>query len=75
MITIKVIDEDTMRPVEDAEVGIIIDEFFRMGSPSNEYTDANGEADMDTEPGRGRVFVDGSEVYNGYISSFQRVYI
>ena len=46
-----------------------------MGSPRNEYTDGNGEADMDTDPGKERVFVNGRQVYSGYISSFQRVYI
>ncbi|MGE0885804.1 MAG: hypothetical protein AB7P14_19880 [Blastocatellales bacterium] len=75
MITVKVCHASTGKPASDKKVALGIDELFRGGVTSSEYTDSNGEAHFDVEPGEGRVFVDGSTKHKGYLKGRIVVYI
>lgn len=75
MITVKVCYESSGKPAKDKKVSLGIDELSRSGVTSSEWTDSNGEAHFDTKPAEGRVFVDGSTAYKGYLKDRIVVYI
>ncbi len=63
MVTIKVIWQNSSRPVKGSKVCI----GFSSGMSEEIYTDENGEADIeDANPGRsGSIYVDGRERFAG----------
>lgn len=71
MITIKVVRQSSGEQVEGKKVSI----GFSRGVTKAEYTDRNGEAHFDNSPEEGKVFVDGSNKYQGYLSGRVVVYI
>lgn len=74
MVTVKVLWHNTGKPVKGSGVGIGLDGFTR-GVMSTEYTDNDGEAHFDAEPGTGEVYVDGNTKYRGHIAGRVVVYI
>lgn len=74
MVTVKVVWRDSGKPAKGSRVAIGFDGFTR-GVTNSEYTDSNGEAHFDAEPGTGEVYVDGSTKYRGRISGRVVVYI
>jgi hypothetical protein len=75
MITVKVCYESSGKPASNKKVSLGIDELFRAGVTGSEWTDSNGEAHFDVEPGQGRVFVDGSTKHKGYLKGRIMVYV
>jgi len=75
MITIKVCYESSSQPAKNKKVAIGVDNLFRGGVTSGEWTDSNGEAHFDIEPCEGKVFVDGSTVHKGYLKGRIVVYV
>jgi len=74
MVTVKVLWQDTGKPAKGSRVGLGFDGFFAGGS-GPEYTDDNGEAHFDVDPGTGEVYVDGDTKYRGRIAGRVVVYI
>lgn len=74
MVTVKVISKNTRKPLEGKRVSVGFDGFFR-GVAKDQYTDNFGEVNFDNEPGNGKVYVDGREKHQGYLSGRVDVYI
>lgn len=74
MVSVKVCWRKSGKPAEGKKVSVSFDGLSR-GITSNEYTNNNGEAHFNADPGSGKVFVDGSTVYNGRIEGQIVVYI
>ncbi|MCI4627198.1 MAG: hypothetical protein L3V56_14735 [Candidatus Magnetoovum sp. WYHC-5] len=74
MVTIKVVDKSSGKPVEGKKVFIIFDGLFR-GSTDYQYTDSIGEVYFNNDPGNGKVSVGHSTVYRGDIRGRVVVYI
>lgn len=75
MFTIRVVHESSGRPVRNAKVCCCMSGFFSGGFTSNEWSDGDGDATFETAPGRGTVYVNGSEAYSGYLSGRVVVYV
>lgn len=73
MITVKVIRESTGSPIKGARVALGFSSLGR-GVTSNEYTDDEGEAHFDADNGDGKVFVNGSTEYEGYLQGRLVIY-
>lgn len=74
MVTVKVVWKDTGKPATDKKVAIGFDGWTR-GMTGTEYTDSNGEAHFDADPGSGKVYVNGNTVFTGHISGRVVIYI
>lgn len=74
MITIKVVRSSNGKPAKGEKVAIGFSSIFR-GITSSEYTDENGEAHFDADPGEGEVYINGSTKYKGSIKGRVVVYI
>jgi hypothetical protein len=75
MITVKVVRRSSGNPVKGKKVALGIDAIFSGGVTKGEWTDSNGEAHFDVKPNHGKVFVDGSSEYEGYLSGRIVVYV
>ncbi len=75
MISVKVIRQSSGQPAEGKKVALGFTEILRSGVTETKFTDRNGEAHFDTKNGEGKVFVDGSTKYTGYLSGRIVVYI
>lgn len=74
MFTIIVYNRATDKPAVNSKVQVFFEGFFR-GNTSTVRTNYRGEVDFDYDSGRGAVFVDGRNVYEGDISGRLTVYI
>lgn len=74
MITVKVITQSSGKPAKGKRVSLGFSGLLR-GVTSSEYTDSNGEAHFNADNGEGKVYVNGSEKYKGYLSGRIVVYI
>jgi hypothetical protein len=74
MITIKVIRSSDGKPVKDIRVAIGFSSLGR-GVTSSEYTNADGEAHFDADPGEGEVYINGSSKHKGHLHGRVIVYI
>jgi hypothetical protein len=72
MITVKVCYQSSGEPAEDKTVSLGVEELFRT---DYELTDSDGEAHFNVEPCPGRVFVDGSIAFKGYLEERIVVYV
>jgi len=75
MFTIKLIQKDTGKPAKGERVSIGFSGFFSGGVTKSEYTDSEGEANFDSDPGQGEVYVNGKTKYKGMISGRVVVYV
>ena len=75
MVTVKVIRRSSGDTVKGKKVALGIDAIFSGGVTDSQWTDSNGEAHFDVKPNQGKVFVDGSKEYEGYLSGRIVVYI
>lgn len=64
MVTIKVCSKSSGKPVVGARVSISFNGLLR-GVSGNEFTDSNGEAHFNVDPGSGKVFVRGDNAFEG----------
>ncbi len=74
MITIKVIRSSTGKPAKGERVVIGFSALGR-GVTNSEYTDENGEAHFDADPGEGEVYINGSTKHKGQLKGRVVVYI
>lgn len=74
MVTVKVVSQSTGKPVKGRRVSVGFSSMLR-GITSAEYTDSNGEAHFNADPGQGEVYVDGRTAYKGKISGRVVVYV
>ncbi|HEX8070742.1 MAG TPA: hypothetical protein VF546_12375 [Pyrinomonadaceae bacterium] len=75
MVTVKVVRRSSGDPVKGKKVALGIDAIFSGGVTDRQWTDSNGEAHFDVKPNHGKVFVNGSTEYEGYLSGRIVVYI
>lgn len=75
MVTVKVCSKSSGKPVKGVKVALGISAIFEGGVTKGQYTDSNGEAHFDVKPNNGKVFVDGSTKYEGYLSGRVVVYV
>lgn len=73
MVTIKVLSKSTGKPLQGRRVSIGFSGL--RGITSAQFTDSNGDAHFNVEPGQGEVYVDGNTVYKGYLSGRIVVYV
>ena len=74
MVTVKVLYGDTGKAAESAKVSLGFSGLLR-GVTRDEFTDRNGDAHFDAEPGTCKVFVKGKKVHDGHLSGRVIVYI
>lgn len=74
MITVKVIDRSTGKPIHNKKVGVIFNGLFR-GHAKDQYTDKNGEVHFSEDNGEGVIYVNENKVYEGRIEGRKIVYI
>lgn len=81
MFTIRVISSSTGKPARSVSVSVSFDGFFG-GVTKSVYTDDEGEAEFDYNPGSGKIYVNeggfmaiSQEVYHGPIQGRKTVYI
>ena len=74
MITIKVVYSSSGKPAKGERVQIGFSALLR-GMSDKEYTDENGEAHFDNDPGEGEVYVNGSTKYEGDLRGRVVVYL
>lgn len=74
MITIKLIHSSSGKPAKGERISIGFSSLFR-GVTSSEYTDENGEAHFDADPGEGEVYVNGSNRHKGQLKGRVVIYI
>jgi hypothetical protein len=72
MVTVKVCYESSGDPAIGKIVSLGVEEMFRT---DGKFTDTDGEALFNVEPCEGRVFVDGSIAYKGYLKERIIVYV
>jgi hypothetical protein len=74
MFSVKVVWKSTGKPAKGKRVSAAFDAFLRSVT-RDQYTDADGNADFDCDPGQGKIFVDGKTVYQGRIEGRVVVYV
>lgn len=74
MVSVQVIRKSSGKPAEGKKMMVSFDGLSR-GVAGNEYTNRNGEAHFDANPGNGKVIVDGSTVHKGRIEGRVVVYV
>lgn len=72
MITVKIYYESSGEPAIDKVVSLGVEGLFRTDS---QLTDIDGEALFNVEPCEGRIFVNGSIAYKGYLREKIIVYV
>jgi len=72
MITVKVYYESSDEPAVGKIVSLGVEELFRTDS---QFTDIDGEAHFNVEPCEGKIFVNGSTAYKGYLKERILVYV
>jgi hypothetical protein len=75
LATIKVIHQNSGKPIKRKKVALGIGNLLSGGVTHGERTDSNGEAHFAVKSGHGKVFVDGSKRYEGHLSGRVIVYI
>ncbi len=74
MFSVKVVWKSTGKPAKGRRVSGAFDGMSR-GVTRDLYTDADGNADFDYDPGRGTIFVDGKAAHQGRIEGRVVVYV
>jgi len=73
MVTVKVCYKQDGKPVKSKKVFVSFDGLLRGWA--EEYTDSNGDANFDANPGTGKIMVDGKTIYDGKLSGRVVVYV
>ena len=73
MFTIRVISKSTGNPYKGKRVRVGFEGL--RGMTSEELTDSNGEVHFDSDPGRGKVYIDHKSVFEGKIEGRVVIYI
>ncbi len=73
MFTIRLINEKSGKPVVSTKVFISFSGILRGWLET--YTDSNGDADFDSDPGEGSVIVHGKTIHKGKLSGRVTLYL
>lgn len=73
MVTVEVVSQSSRRPQKGARVMINFSALLR--GHLTEYTDSNGEAHFNADPGDGEVYVDGTTKHKGRLAGRVVVYV
>jgi len=73
MVTVKVCYQSDGKPAKGKRVSLGFS--WLRGMTNSEHTNSSGEAHFDTDPGTGKVYVDGKTVYEGRVAGRVVVYI
>ena len=71
MVTVKLIDRSSGKPIKNKKVALGL----AHGVTHGEFTNSDGEAHFDVTPNHGKVFVSGSKEHEGYLSGRVVVYL
>lgn len=71
MVSVKVCWKQNGRPAEGIKVAL----GFTWTTTGNEYTNSSGEVHFDVDPGQGKVYAGGNEVYSGDLQGMIVVYV
>ena len=74
MFSVKVIWKRTGKPAKGMKVSAAFDGLAR-GVTSDQFTDKDGNADFDYDPGQGTIFVIGKTAFKGLIEGRVVVYV
>jgi hypothetical protein len=74
MVTVRVVSQSIGKPAKGRKVAVGFSSMLR-GTTSAEYTDSNGEAHFDANPGQGKMYVDGKTAYRSKIIGRVMVYV
>jgi len=74
MVSVKVCWQKTGKPAENKKVVLSFDGMFG-GQSKHEYTNHNGDAHFENDPGQGKVYVDGNTAFTGRLEGRIVVYI
>jgi len=75
MVTVRVIHRSSGKPIKGKKVALGISGLLSGGVTHREWTDSNGEAHFEVKPSQGKVYVDGSKIYEGHLSGRVVVYV
>lgn len=75
MVTVKLISKGSGKAIKGKKVALGMEHMFSTGVTRGEWTNSDGEAHFDVKPGRGKVYVDGSNKHEGHLSGRVYVYI
>lgn len=75
MVTVKLVSRSSGKPIKGKKVALGMEHMIGTGVTSGKWTDSNGEAHFDVNPGQGKVYVDGSKEHSGKLSGRVVVYI
>lgn len=76
MISVKLVSKSSGKPISGKSVSLGFDGNWVPGGVTKaQRTDSNGEADFDARPGKGKVYVDGRNAYEGQLAGRVVVYI
>jgi hypothetical protein len=74
MISVQVFWKSSGKPAKGSRVRVSFDGLLR-GMTEEQYTDSNGEAHFNSDPGTGTVYVDGKNKQHGRLSGRMVIYI
>jgi hypothetical protein len=74
MFTIKIVERATGKPAKSQRVSAGFNGFGR-GMTKDQWTDQNGEAHFDHDPGKGEIYINGKNSYEGQIEGRVLIYI
>jgi hypothetical protein len=74
MISVKVIEIKSMKPCLMVRVSLTFNSILRY-TAEEKFTNSDGEADFDANPGEGKVWVNNSIQYEGYLEGQIVVFI
>lgn len=76
MVSVRVCSERSGSPVENAKVALYFDRgLFSGGFTGAQFTDRRGEAHFDSDPGPGRIYVNGKSQGDRMLEGLMVVYI
>jgi len=61
MVTVRVIDRSSGKPVKGKKVALGTSGLLSGGVTRGEWTDSNGDAHFDVKPNHGKVYVNGTK--------------
>jgi hypothetical protein len=68
MITVLVCHKSTGNPAKSIKVALGKDDILTGGVTRSKWTDAKGESHFDAGKGPGQIFVQGHNVFSGYLN-------
>ncbi|NVO03000.1 MAG: hypothetical protein HXX09_09910 [Bacteroidetes bacterium] len=74
MVSVKVAYLSTGKPAKNQKVSIGFSGLFR-GFSETAYTNYDGEAHFDNDPGDGIIYINGNPLFKGFVAGMKVIYI